>query len=195
VATVSDGTSSYWSDLSRFLFTAIFHPIQTGAVAPSSPWLGRAMAAVIDPSHEGRFLELGPGTGALTAALVARGVAPERITAVEFNPFFARMIGARFPGIDIVCGDACDLAKTLGERKDKFAGAISGVPLLNFPMELRQKFVTGVLARLEPGAPFAQFSYGLVGPSVPPPAGAYVGRAAVVLRNIPPAQVWVYRTA
>ncbi len=195
MATASDSASSYWFDLSRFLFTAVFHPIQTGAVAPSSPWLGKAMASVLDPSHEGRFLELGPGTGALTSALVARGVAPARITAVEFNPFFASMIAARFPGIDIVRGDACDLAKTLGDRKEKFAGAISGVPLLNFPMDLRQKFVAGVLDHLEPGAPFAQFSYGYLGPSVPPPAGAYVGRHAVVLRNIPPAQVWVYRTA
>ena len=152
------------------------------------------MASVIDPSREGRFLELGPGTGALTSALVARGVAPERITAVEVNPYFASLIAARFPGIDIVRGNAFDLSRALGERTDKFVGAISGVPLLNFPVEQRAEFVAGVLARLEPGAPFAQFSYG-TGPSVPPPAGAYVGRHAVVLMNIPPARVWVYRTA
>ncbi len=194
MSTASDSASSYWSDLSRFLFTAIVHPIQTGAVAPSSPWLGKAMASVIDPAREGRILELGPGTGALTSALVARGIAPERITAVEFNPYFASLIRARFPGIEVVCGDACDLARTLGERNGKFVGGISGMPLLNFPMELRQKFIAGALAQLEDGAPFAQFSYGM-GPSVPPPAGAYVGRHAVVLLNVPPARVWVYRSA
>jgi phosphatidylethanolamine/phosphatidyl-N-methylethanolamine N-methyltransferase len=194
VATASHTPPSYLSDLSRFLLSAIAHPVQTGAVAPSSPWLGKAMASVIDPAREGRILELGPGTGALTSALVARGIAPERITAVEYNPYFAKLIAARFPGIEVIRGDACDLARTLGGRKDKFAGAISGVPLLNFPMERRQRFVAGVLAHLEHGAPFAQFSYG-IGPSVPPPAGAYVGRHAVVLLNVPPARVWVYRQA
>ncbi len=181
------------SDTFRFIGRLVTQPRTVGAVAPSSRALARAMAAQIDASGEGPVLELGPGTGVATAALIARGIAPESIWAVEYDGNFARLIAARFAGVHVIAGDAFDLDRTLGARAlAPFAGAISGVPLLNHSMARRQVFLEGVLARLEPGAPYVQFSYGLHAPVVPPP-GVTVHQAAFVLFNLPPARVWVYR--
>ena len=181
------------SDLLQFILRLLTRPKTVGAIAPSSRALGRAMAAQIDPNMDGPVLELGPGTGVATAALVARGIAPERIMAVEYDASFAQLIALRFPGVNVIEGDAFDLAKTLGTTAEKpFIAAISGVPLLNFSMAQRQVFLEGVLARLNPGAPYVQFSYGLSCP-VAPPFGVTVEQTAFVLFNLPPARVWVYR--
>jgi len=180
-------------DSLRFVARLIAKPKTVGAIAPSSRALARAMAGVIDAHGDGPVLELGPGTGVATAALIARGIAPDRIWAVEYDGNFAKLIAARFAGVHVIAGDAFDLDKTLGSRViAPFAGAISGVPLLNHSMARRQVFLEGVLARLAPGAPYVQFSYGMHAPVVPPP-GVTVQRAAFVLFNLPPARVWVYR--
>ena len=181
------------SDTLRFLGRLITQPKTVGAIAPSSKALGRAMAAQIDPNADGPVLELGPGTGVATAALIERGIAPERITAIEYNQDFAALVAARYRGVHVISGDAFDLGKTLAGRASvKFIGAVSGVPLLNFSTEERQTFLNGVLARLNPGAPYVQFSYGLHCP-VAPPEGVSVTQAAYIFFNLPPARVWVYR--
>jgi phosphatidylethanolamine/phosphatidyl-N-methylethanolamine N-methyltransferase len=181
------------SDTFRFISRLITQPKTVGAIAPSSKALARAMAAQIDAADDGPVLELGPGTGVATAALIARGIAPERITAIEFDPNFAKLVAARFPRATVINGDAFDLGKTLARRPtEPFIGALSGVPLLNHSPERRQRFLNGVLKRLKPGAPYVQFSYGLHCP-VAPPAGVTVSQAAYIFFNLPPARVWVYR--
>jgi phosphatidylethanolamine/phosphatidyl-N-methylethanolamine N-methyltransferase len=100
---------------------------------------------------------------------------------------------ARFPLVRVIQGDAFDLVRTLEAHEfAPFAAIVSGLPLLNFPHAARKSLMDGALARLAPGAPFIQFSYGLHSP-VAPPAGYSVLRAAFVLANVPPARVWVYR--
>jgi phosphatidylethanolamine/phosphatidyl-N-methylethanolamine N-methyltransferase len=150
------------------------------------------MAAQI-PDGDGPILELGPGTGVVTAAMIGRGIAAERITAVEYDGAFAAMVAARYPGVHVINGDAFDLEKTLGARAgEKFAAVLSSMPLINFPMAMRQALLGDIFQRLAPGAPFIQFSYRLGSP-VPPPRDATVTQAAFILLNIPPARVWVYR--
>ncbi|MEJ1967708.1 MAG: methyltransferase domain-containing protein [Rhizomicrobium sp.] len=180
-------------DTLRFIGRLIASPRSTGAVAPSSKALARAMAAQVDPRRDGPMLELGPGTGVVTAAILARGVAPERLTAIEFDRDFAALVASRFAGVHVIAGDAFDLARALRNRPATgFAAILSSLPLVNFPMATRQALLSDAVERLQPGAPFVQFSYRL-GCPVPPPAGVTVAQAAVVLLNIPPARVWVYR--
>lgn len=181
------------SDTLRFLGRLILQPRTVGAVAPSSRALGRAMAAQIDPKADGPVLELGPGTGVVTAALIERGVAPERLTAVEYNQDFAAMVTARYPGVRVIAGDAFALGQTLGPQAGTtFAAVLSSMPLINFPVAMRVALLEDVLARMPLGAPFVQFSYRLHCP-VPPPSGVTVTQAAFILLNLPPARVWVYR--
>jgi phosphatidylethanolamine/phosphatidyl-N-methylethanolamine N-methyltransferase len=181
------------ADNLRFLRALFARPKNIGAIFPSSPALAQAMARQIDPHRPGPVLELGPGTGVITKAILARGIAPERLTLVEYDEDFARHNAAHFPGATVIQGDAFHLARTLGASfAGPFAAVLSGLPLLNFPIALRRRLVDGALERLAPGAPFIQFSYGTHAPVVPPP-GHSVVRAALVWANLPPARVWVYR--
>lgn len=177
----------------RFVGRVIKNPRTVGAVAPSSPFLARAVVAQADFTRPGPILELGPGSGAVTREILAQGLQPERLTLVERDPEFAKMMRRQFPGVNVAHGDAFQLRDTLAGRvTPPFATVISGLPLLNFPVAQSRGLLADILDLLAPGAPFIQFSYGLSSP-VTPPAGASVERAAFVLRNIPPAHVWVYR--
>lgn len=177
------------SDSLRFIGRLVAKPKLVGAITPSSRALANAIAAQMP--RNGPILEIGPGTGVATAALIERGVAPEQITAIEYDREFARLIAQRFPHVRLIRGDAFDLDARLGDV-ETFAGIISGVPLLNHSLERRERFLQGLLARLQPGAPLVQFSYGLH-PPVGAPPGVSVALAKLVLLNLPPARVWVYR--
>jgi len=182
-----------FTDNLRFLRALIARPKQVGAVAPSSRALARAIADEIDPSHPGPILELGPGTGVITQALLERGVAREQLTVVEYDPDFAAAITQRFHAVHVIQGDAFDLARALGSRStDRFSAIVSGIPLLNFPLIHRMAYVEAWMRRLLPGAPLIQFSYGMHAPT-PAPAGHSVNCTAMVWANLPPARVWVYR--
>ena len=182
------------SDNFRFLKALVTRPKVVGAVIPSSPALAKAMARQIDPKA-GPVLEVGPGTGVISEAILARGVAPSQLTLIEYDEELARHLAARFPKVQVIQGDAFDLDHTLrGHGGMPFGAIVSSLPLLNHPMARRQAYMENVTRRLAPGAPLIQFSYGAHAPVVPPP-GFVVMRTAQVWANIPPAKVWVYRKA
>src|SRR3954465_6645671 len=85
------------------------------------------------------------------------------------------------------------LLRGFGELGGGFETSRGGLPLLNFPVETRRDLIEAALARLAPGAPYIQFSYGTK-PSIPPTERYTVKRAAVIWKNLPPARVWVYRS-
>jgi phosphatidylethanolamine/phosphatidyl-N-methylethanolamine N-methyltransferase len=178
------------ADNLRFLRALARRPQNIGAVLPSSAALARAIAQQMP--LDGPVLELGAGTGVVTRALLERGVTPAALTAVEYDPDMAAELACRYPAVRVIQGDAFDLARTLGAGAGPFAGIISGLPLLNFPVARRRAYMDGLTAHLKPGAPIVQFSYGTHAPVVPPD-GFSVHRAALVWANIPPARVWVYR--
>lgn len=180
------------SEQFEFLRGLIASPKGVGAIAPSSPALTRAIAEAADPERQGPVLELGPGTGVVTEALIARGFSPERITAIEYDADFVRRVRRRCPGVNVIEGDAFALQETLGPpQAHSFAAVVSGIPLLNWPVAARRGLIEDALQRLQPGAPFIQFSYGLT-PPVPSNERFSVRRAAVIWANLPPARVWVY---
>jgi phosphatidylethanolamine/phosphatidyl-N-methylethanolamine N-methyltransferase len=179
----------------RFLRALMARPKHVGAIAPSSRALARAMALQIDPEASGPVLELGPGTGVITQAILARGIVPARLTLVEYDSDMAGFLAGRFQGVEVIHGDAFDLTRTLGGKAElKFSAIVSGLPLLNFPLARRRHYLEGVCRLLSPGSPLIQFSYGVQPPVMPPP-GHSVMRAALVWANLPPARVWVYRKA
>lgn len=181
-------------DEARFIRSWIENPLKTGAVSPSGPGLSRLMAAYAEPQRAGPILELGPGTGVVTKALVDRGIDPQRLIALEFNPDFCGLLRRRFPAISIVEGDAYALKDTLaGAAPGSFASIISSLPLFTRPPEQRRMLLEQALDLLEPGAPYIQFSYALVPPVPAEPGRFTVERSHWVLMNLPPARVWVYR--
>ncbi len=184
------------SDAFRFFRTWLQKPKLTGAVAPSGKALARAMAAQVPMDGDLPVLELGPGTGVMTAALIERGIAPERIVSVEFNPDFCALIRDRYRGVNVVEGDAYNLDKTLPARfGGPFAAVVSSLPLLNQPYDDRVRLIASAIERTRPGSGYVQFSYGFGPPVKAVPGRFNVTRTALVLANLPPARVWKYLAA
>lgn len=188
-----DATARNPLDELRFWRSLVTRPRAIGAIAPSSPALARKIAAQIHPGVPGTVLELGPGTGVVTDALIARGIGVEHLIAIEADPDLAQLMRARFPGLRVVEGDAFDLDRTLPrETSGPLSAVVSGLPLLNFPPARRRALIASTLARIPAGGPFVQFSYGFTAP-VPADSGVSVEEAGLVLANLPPARIWVYR--
>ena len=178
----------------RFIRSWIEKPLSIGAVTPSSRVLARAMAAYVDPDTAGPVIELGPGTGPITEALVAQGIAPARLILVEFDPTFCGLLRQRYPAATVVQGDAYSLKRVLGSHLAKPAAAVvSGLPLFTKPLKTRLKLVYEAFALMLPGAPFVQFTYATVAP-IPKALDRVRSEASErIWMNIPPARIWVYR--
>jgi phosphatidylethanolamine/phosphatidyl-N-methylethanolamine N-methyltransferase len=179
----------------QFIRSWIEKPLSTGAVMPSGKYLARTMARLVDTSLPGPIIELGPGTGPVTEALVAHGVDPARLVLVEFNPVFCRLLRSRYPEATVVQGDAYRLKHLLGSLlRDPAAAVVSGLPLFTKPMRTRLRLITDAFGLLLPQAPFIQFTYAVVSPIPRTLAGVKAHATERVWLNLPPAQVWVYRT-
>src|SRR5215212_1257166 len=177
----------------RFIGSWIKKPLAVGAVTPSSKPLARAMAHYVDPDGEGPVIELGPGTGPITEALIEHGVKPSRLVLVEFNPTFCQLLRQRFPEATVVQADAYHLRESLAHVARHGASAIvSGLPLMTKPLRMRLRLLREALALLAPHAPFVQFTYAVV-PPIPKLSGVRVEASERIWRNMPPARVWVYR--
>jgi phosphatidylethanolamine/phosphatidyl-N-methylethanolamine N-methyltransferase len=179
----------------RFIRTWIEKPLSVGAVAPSGKALARVMANYVDPGASGPIVELGPGTGPVTEALVARGIDPARLTLVEYDPEFCRLLQQRFPTANVVQGDAYDLRQTLdGVLREPAAAFVSGLPLFNKPLKMRLDLLDQAFELMQADAPFVQFTYNAISPIPRSHARVRAEASGRVWRNIPPARVWVYRT-
>jgi phosphatidylethanolamine/phosphatidyl-N-methylethanolamine N-methyltransferase len=178
----------------RFFKGWIDGPKAVGAILPTSSITARRMASVIDIHSGLPVLELGPGTGVITKAILQRGVEPSDLYSVEYSEDFVRHLREDFPEVNIIHGDAFDLDKTLGKHKDLvFDSVISAVPLLSFPVEKRVAILEDLLNRIPEGRPVMQITYGPLSP-VPAGRGNYVVQHYdFVIRNVPPARLWVYK--
>jgi len=173
----------------EFLRGLLADPHAVSAPTPSSPALSAAIAARVDLSRPGLVVELGPGTGVVTEALLARGLAPERLVAIEACSYFAGLLRKRLPGIAVVEGDAFAFERYL-PREAEIAAIVSGIPLLLFPPARRRALIERALAAQGPGGAFIQLSYGWL-PPIKPMGGMRL-RRAVVWRNFPPAHIWTF---
>jgi phosphatidylethanolamine/phosphatidyl-N-methylethanolamine N-methyltransferase len=181
-------------DEMQFIRTWIGKPLSTGAVMPSSKALARTMARYVDPNASGPVIELGPGTGPVTEAMVERGIDPSRLVLVEFNPDFCRLLRTRYPRATVVQGDAYRLRRLLDTYIRSPASAIvSGLPLVTKPVRTRLRLISDAMALLAPGAPFVQFTYAMVTPIPKALNGIKAEASELIWMNVPPARVWVYR--
>lgn len=186
-----------FADEARFLRNWLKNPLVAGAVSPSGRALARTMARCVDPLDDGPVIELGPGTGPVTEALLAHGVAQHRLVLVEFDRDFCRLLARRFPLACVIQGDAYDLATTLhGQLHAPAAAIVSSLPLLTKPETQRRALLEAAMELAQPDAPFIQFTYG-VAPPIPrklssPDFAYYAQGSSPVWLNLPPARVWVY---
>jgi phosphatidylethanolamine/phosphatidyl-N-methylethanolamine N-methyltransferase len=178
----------------RFLRSWIEKPLHMGAVMPSGRMLARTMAQHVDIDSDGPVIELGPGTGAITNALIEHGVEQKRLVLVEYNPGFCALLRDRYPQATVVQGDAYALRDSLWNVLSAPASAvISGLPLVTKPMLTRLKLIRDAFVAMSPGSPFVQFTYSVAPPIPKSLPGVSTEASERIWMNLPPARVWVYR--
>ena len=183
-----------FDDEIRFFKGWLDGPKAVGAIMPTSSVTARSMASLINPASGLPVLELGPGTGVITRAILARGIAPSKLVSIEYSVDFHTRLQIDFPGVRFIRGDAFGLDATLGELNTSlFDSVVSGIPLLNFPMASRVALIEDLLDRVPQGRPVVQFSYGPTSPVLSRGASFQVVHHDFVLRNVPPARLWIYR--
>jgi len=184
------------SDSTVFLREWIANPQRTGAVAPSSPQLGAAMARWLPRNPASHVLELGPGTGAVTDALLKYGLAEDRLVGIEKNPALAKILRKRFPQAHIITGDAWDLDLLLAELPqpvESVGAVISSLPLLNFPKEQADALAQKIRRVLEPRGRWVQYSYQIIKDRSRGGDDFKLLASKIVWFNLPPARVSVYQ--
>lgn len=182
----------YGADYVRFLRQWIVSPRTVGALAPS----GAALAALITSgvaTNSGPVLELGPGTGVFTRALIDKGVREDHLTLVEYGPAFVAMLEARFPAARVLRLDAARIRQARLLPAASYGAVISGLPLLNFPLCKTMAILEGAFGLLKPNGAFYQFTYGL-GCPVPrrllDRLGLKARKIGSTFANLPPASVY-----
>jgi phosphatidylethanolamine/phosphatidyl-N-methylethanolamine N-methyltransferase len=184
------------SDTTLFLQEWLVNPQRTGSVVPSSRQLAAAMARWLPRDPESFVLELGPGTGAVTAALLKRGLREDRLIAIDNNPNLTKLLRKRFPQAQIITGDAWHMDTLLGSLRvpvESVGAVISSLPLLNFPVDQAEALAQKIRTVLEPQGNWVQYSYRI---DKLRPRGASSFRlhaSKIVWLNFPPARVSVFR--
>lgn len=180
------------ADAVTFLRAWLANPLSVGAVAPSSKRLACLITSELE-SCRGPVLELGPGTGVFTDALIRRGVPERELTLVELGVEFAELLSARYPQATVLRKDAAHLFNHQPPRGSRYAVVISGLPLLSLPSHSVMRILARVFALSRADAALYQFTYGWRCPvpkAILQRLGLKADRIGTVLMNIPPASVY-----
>lgn len=180
------------SSLLLFGREIIDDPRSMGAICPSSPTLARRMAQQV-PCDGGKVVELGGGTGTVTAALLAKGVKPEHLIVVERSVKLAALLRHRFPEVTIINGDASRLRKILGADFGKIATVVSGLPLRSLPPKTVEKILGQLEYVLDKDGVFIQFTYSHRDLRSRLSSRFHTIHSSTVWNNLPPARIDAYR--
>jgi phosphatidylethanolamine/phosphatidyl-N-methylethanolamine N-methyltransferase len=180
------------TDILPFFLAWVRNPLRVAAVAPSGPAVAALMAQEVS-ADTGPVIELGPGTGVFTRALLRRGVRQQDLTLVEYGSDFIPLLQRRFPGARVLWMDAAWMAKEKLFEGAPVGAVVSGLGLLTMPPEKVLAIFSSAFAYLRPEGAVYQITYG---PRCPVP-GAILDRLGLqascigqTFRNLPPASVY-----
>jgi phosphatidylethanolamine/phosphatidyl-N-methylethanolamine N-methyltransferase len=180
-------------ELATFLGAWVREPAATGAISPSSQRLARLMTRDLR-ADAGPVLELGPGTGAFTRALLARGLPEQQLVLVESNPHFASLLRQRHPRAQLLQMDAMQMRRQREPWDALQAQAVlSGLPLLTMGARAQLAIVSSAFRALQPGGSLLQFTYAArcpIAPAVLQRLGLRAERLGGTWLNLPPASVY-----
>jgi phospholipid N-methyltransferase len=184
--------NSAFSDFMHFFRSWLSNPLRVAAIAPSGDSLARIMTSEI-AALDGPIIELGPGTGVFTRALLARGISESDLTLIEYGPEFIGSLQKRFPDARILQMDAAHLAQADIFEGEPVGAVVSGLPLLSMSPRKIASILAGAFVYMRAGGAFYQFTYGPRCP-VPRPIldrlGLKATRIGGTVRNLPPASVY-----
>ncbi len=168
------------------------NPRAMGAACPSTPSLASRMAAWAPLDREGWVVELGGGTGAVTAALLKRGVPPWKLVVVERSPTLANHLRQRFPQLRVIHGDAAQLSHLLGQPLPPISSIVSSLPLRSLHPATTRAISHQFETLIAPGGLLIQFTYNLRGTRARLLPCFRQVSSKIVWGNLPPARVEVF---
>jgi phosphatidylethanolamine/phosphatidyl-N-methylethanolamine N-methyltransferase len=183
------------SDQTLFFRSWLRNPLRAGTFKTSGAALAKAIAAQVEPTTVGRVVELGPGTGTVTAALVEGGVDQSRLVLIESDPNFCALLRQRWPRALVLQEDAYTLPAMARRFDGPVAAIVSGLPLLVRSPEERLRLVVDSLRSAAPEALFVQITYSFRSPVSGWEAELRAHHSPIIWSNVLPARVWVYRLA
>ena len=175
-----------------FLRGFLERPKEVGSIIPSSRWMERRITRTAEIANSKLVVELGPGTGGTTKALL-RAMAPDaRLLAIEINPSFCDLLRDTIddPRLIVHEGSAAEIPEALVKHDlDAPDVVLSGIPFSTMPRELGLSILRSVGESLRPGGRFVAYQFRDVVHTL----GKQVfGPASVQLEllNVPPMRVY-----
>jgi phospholipid N-methyltransferase len=187
------------SSSTNFLREFLRHPVQTGAVLPSSSHLAETMVEWLDLDRAGSVLEYGAGTGPFTPHILKRLRKNSRFIAIERNASLAAEFRSRMPNVTLV-QDSVENVRAICDAAEiaSVDCIVCGLPWAAFTDDLQKRVLDAMMSVLRIDGQFVTFAYlhGLPLPAARrfadrlPQYFKEVGRSATVWRNFPPALVY-----
>ena len=167
-------------------------PMQVGSIIPSSRFLERRIARAAGIGRARLVVELGPGTGGTTRALLRQMRSDAKLLAIEIDPDFVSVLRRlnHDPRLIVHEGSATDVRQILAKHELGAPDVIlSGIPFSTMTRPLGRDIIRSVHESLEPGGVFVAYR---VRDRVKILGSEVFGRARtdMVLLNVPPMRVY-----
>lgn len=169
-------------------------PSRIGAVCPSSEHVAHVVCDMLPRHRKGLIVEVGPGTGALTAALVQRIQEKDRLMLLEHSPYFASALRDSYPQVAVIHGDAAKMDQFIAPDTE-VAAIVSSLPLLNFAPEYRAQILRQYHDALPKRGRLIFVSYNMRCNQEILKAGFTSRYHRFEMRNLPPARVDCFLSA
>lgn len=170
-------------------------PKSMGSILPSSMALARAVTSAVTWEPGQTIVELGAGTGAISQGLLEKGMPRDALMMIELDEQLYDYLRNRFPGVRVVHGDATKLSEIVAEQEiASVSTVVSGLPMVNMPFDFQQAIVGESMKSVQSGGALLQYSYSPLCPIPAKKLGVQAELVRFVLRNVPPATVWRFRS-
>jgi len=167
-------------------------PRQVGSVIPSSRFMERRIIDFSELDTGSVVVELGPGTGGTTRALLQAMRADARLLAVDLDPAFVRIVSEiDDPRLYVEEGSAADIGTLLARHGlEKADVVVSGIPFSTMPETVGRSILEAVRDHLSPHGRFVAYQFRAEVARLARPIFGPPSREAVVALNIPPMRIW-----
>lgn len=152
------------------------------------------MASLVRLRSGEAILEIGAGTGSVTAGLLEAGVPRDRLYVIELDARLHRYLQNRFPGVTVLRGDAADAAELLPpHRVGQISTVVSSLPMRPMARDVQAAIIRACFDVMAPDGFFLQYTYPPGSPLSRERLGLSGECAGRIWWNLPPASVWRYR--
>jgi phosphatidylethanolamine/phosphatidyl-N-methylethanolamine N-methyltransferase len=180
--------------LTLFLYEAVMHPNMVGALFPSSKRLAYSLTQQISTNPPGLVVELGGGTGAITAALIDQKNLFHQLIVIERSAKLSNHLIQRFPELKIIQGDARQLHELIDQSTSvPIQAIVSSLPLRSLSPSIIKKIGTAINHVLTKGGLYIQYTYSIWGKPLCPSPQLKLIHQQWVWQNLPPARIDVFR--